>query len=101
MTEPFVRTTDDGVVELVGDLDAHSAPWLEDFLEQRRRAEGSSAPSTLVIDLSKVAFVDSSGLRSLVLARQMSASLVIRGANRAARRLFALTGLETEFEIER
>jgi anti-anti-sigma factor len=63
-------STDSGadatVLVLSGELDIASSPALVQALEDA----GSSIPNRLVIDLTEVTFMDSTGLRALLLARQ-------------------------------
>jgi anti-anti-sigma factor len=53
------------VLALCGELDIASAPGLERALDEF----GASIPRRLVIDLTDVTFMDSTGLRALLLAR--------------------------------
>lgn len=57
---------DTAIVELHGELDLASSPAFSAQLEQTEAA----APSTIVIDLSELAFMDSTGLRSILMARE-------------------------------
>ena len=54
------------IIELVGELDLDGAPRLEEAL---REAEASDAAS-IVVDLSALDFIDSTGLRLLVMAAE-------------------------------
>jgi anti-anti-sigma factor len=62
-------TTEDGlaVVTPRGELDVAATPQLEDALAEAADAPGVQA---IVIDLSQLEFMDSSGLRAIVLADQ-------------------------------
>ena len=54
------------------------------------------------IDVSGVTFIDSSGLRTLVLAQQHlgdERKLVVRGPDATFKRLLGITGLDEVFEI--
>src|SRR4051812_32478602 len=87
------------VVAVEGELDLHSEPLLAervyDVVDQGKRS--------IVLDLSKVDFVDSSGIASLLdMLRSLHAAdgsmaLVIR--DRAIARIFRVTGLHTTFRI--
>jgi|SRR3954447_8677218 anti-sigma B factor antagonist len=87
-----------GVALLVfrGELDLAAAAAM------RRRVE-SVAGTGLVIDLRDVTFIDSSGLRELLRAREnvlaSGARIVLAGAPASVRRLFELTGTATMFEL--
>jgi anti-sigma B factor antagonist len=54
------------IIELVGELDLDGAPRLEEAL---REAEASDAAS-IVVDLGALDFIDSTGLRLLVMAAE-------------------------------
>ncbi len=54
------------VIELIGELDLDGAPRLE---EELRSAEASDATS-IVVDLGQLEFIDSTGLRLLVMAAE-------------------------------
>ncbi len=91
-----VAPTDlDTVVVVRGDLDAVSAPGL------RTRVEPYVA-DTMVLDLSGITFIDSSGVRELLtLRRNVSASggsLAVRALSERARSVMALLGLLPLFE---
>jgi anti-sigma B factor antagonist len=51
------------VIHVVGDLDMQTAPQLDEAMEQAR-----TPGIPLVVDLSRVGFIDTYGLRSLLLA---------------------------------
>lgn len=94
-----VETLPDAVVLAVsGDLDPHTAPELE-----RRLADCLADPATeVVVDLSEVPFVDSSGLRVLLTALQAlgdARRLVLRDPQPAVRRVVDLAGLGEVFDV--
>ena len=60
------REGDAHIIELIGELDLDGAPKLEDEL---RSAEASDA-SSIVVDLGGLEFIDSTGLRLLVMAAE-------------------------------
>jgi anti-anti-sigma factor len=97
-----VKTEDrDGLVHmaLVGELDLSSVPKVQ---EELRRVEADSPP-TLVLDLSKLTFLDSTGLRCIVTAderaREQGRRIVIVRGPDAVQRVFAITRLEDRLEI--
>lgn len=51
-----------GVITVIGELDAAAAPALDEHLRQTAQGEGA-----VLVDLSAVGFLDSSGIRSLLL----------------------------------
>jgi anti-sigma B factor antagonist len=83
------------VVLLVGELDLVYADDVRDALI------GADGPE-VVVDLSGLEFIDSSGLSALITARRRVMAggnrLVLRGAQGAARRVFELTGLDDVLE---
>ncbi len=88
------------VVTVSGEVDAYSAPTLR--LDLRRVVEEDGA-NVLVIDLSAVTFLDSSGLGAIVGAlRRLSergGQLRIVEPRSSARRIFELTRLDTVLEL--
>jgi anti-anti-sigma factor len=80
-------------LQVEGELDLATVPTFDEALA---RAEASTA-SRVVIDLSGVSFIDSTGLRTLLEAHARSQAdgnrLRIAGASDQARRLFSLAGL--------
>jgi anti-anti-sigma factor len=97
-----VRTEDrDGLVHmaLVGELDLSSVAKVQ---EELRRIE-ADAPAKLVVDLSKLTFLDSTGLRCIVTAderaREQGRRIVIVRGPDAVQRVFAITRLEDRLEI--
>ena len=85
-------TTSPSGLHLSGEIDAHSVTVLARHLDP---LPGSS--DDVVIDLSGVGFVDSSGLRVLVEAHQRAEAearrLVLSGSRRPVLRLLEISGL--------
>ncbi|MFD8478273.1 STAS domain-containing protein [Kitasatospora sp. NPDC059673] len=90
--EPFT-------VRLTGEIDLDSAPSLG-----RALATALESHREVVLDLSKVTFMDCAGLGALVRARNQAdrcgAHLVLRGAGRCVVRLLRLTGLHRRLAVE-
>lgn len=86
-------------VRLRGELDMSTAPQLRDEL-QRLSAEG--APQ-VTVDLSGLAFVDSTGLSVLITAlkrfRQQGGDMALRSPTPGTRRVLEITGLTEVFAI--
>jgi anti-sigma B factor antagonist len=84
---------DQNLLVLVGQVDAHTAPQLEEFLDP---LPDGSDPVTL--EMSAVEFIDSSGLRVLIEANQRAEragrTLVLRHPSRAVSRLLEISGLD-------
>jgi anti-anti-sigma factor len=82
---------------LDGDLDSQTAPRLDAAVQR-------SVVDELVIDLTRVGFVDSSGLRVLIAAHashdEEGRRLVLRSPGPAVLRLFEITGLSEHFHLE-
>ena len=87
-------------LRLDGEVDASSAHLVEDALSPAL----DPRCARLVVDLAYVTFMDSSGLRVLVVARNAlddrGAEMVIAGANDQLRRLFEISGLTSVFTLE-
>lgn len=92
------RLGDITVVELSGELDLGSAPYVDPHLEA---AASWPAPFTVVLDLGPVEFVDCFGLSLLVRARRRivdrGGRLLMACAHPPTRKLLALTGLDGVF----
>lgn len=95
-----VRTEQHGAAAVVvptGELNITTAPALEQELE--RAFEGGSDP--VVLDLRELVFIDSSGLRAMLIARQMAdnaeARFALVAGNRALERTFEIAGLRKFF----
>ena len=90
---------DETVVRASGELDVNTAPELR---EQLARLYGQGT-SHIVVDLSNVAFVDSTALSVLVSAlkrlRQADGDLELAAPNASVRRVFEITGLTRLFTI--
>lgn len=79
-------------VEATGELDAASSKELERVL-----TEVLADNQDIAVDLTRVTFIDSSGLRVVTAAARdaeaSGATLVVSGASTAVRRIFEITGL--------
>lgn len=88
------------VVRLTGELDVGSVPCFAEALE-RAHARGAR---TIVLELSELRFIDSSGLHALVAAlkrqRGVGGDVVLHGATPSTRRVLDITGLSTVFTVE-
>lgn len=86
------------VLTLAGELNLATVAVLQERLDHAMRGKAA-----VVVDLSRLRFIDSSGLELLVRAeRQLSGSgvqLVLVRAPRAVHRLFELTSLDAHFEF--
>jgi anti-sigma B factor antagonist len=86
-------------VVLIGELDIAST----DELEKQLAAIEVDSPGTLVLDLRRVEFIDSTGLRALIAADERARSTgrrlaVVRGPDAVAR-LLTVTQLDQRLEL--
>ncbi len=85
---------DEGIasLRLEGELDLASAPRMEDTLA----ALEAGRPPRLVVDLRRLAFIDSTGLRLLIQAdaraRERGGDLVLRPGDASIQKVFEMTG---------
>jgi anti-sigma B factor antagonist len=86
-------------VSLVGELDLSTVGKVQ---EELRRVE-QSQPPTVVLDLSKLTFLDSTGLRCIVTADERARDagrrmVIVRGPD-PVQRVFTITRLEERLEM--
>lgn len=88
------------VVAVRGEIDVATSPALRDELYSTID-QGSRA---LVVDLSRLSFIDSSGLGVLVASlkhmREVDGELILSGLDHPALRVFEITGLTQLFTME-
>lgn len=88
-------------IVLSGELDPATAPQLDAEIE---RILATGAVEQLVLDLAGLTFLDSSGLRVFVTAREavvaQGGELSLRGTSANARRLLDVTGLGEIIDVE-
>jgi anti-anti-sigma factor len=88
-------------IRLEGELDSATVPVLQ---ERLRSALGAKA-TTLVIDLERLSFIDSTGIEALVVAHRITGSdgdgyeVVFRRPTGDVRRTLSLVGLDTVLPI--
>ena len=89
------------VVAVGGELDLSTSPRLRHLLLDLVRVQGKRE---LVLDCTDLTFLDSTAVGVLVtVQRDLAADggrLVVRGASNAARRVFAITGLDRAIVLE-
>ena len=86
------RDGDTHVIELLGELDLDGAPRLE---EELRRVEASDAQA-IIVDLAALEFIDSTGIRLLLMAAdrcRADGRLTILKGPRHVHRVFEITDL--------
>lgn len=88
------------VLSVSGELDAYTAPGLEDQIA-RLMTEGTS---DIVLDLSQTEFLDSSGLRAILTAQrkltEQHGKLTLRAPSEPVTRLLEITGLTDNFATD-
>jgi anti-anti-sigma factor len=96
-----LSTTREGpcaIVSVGGEIDPDTAGELTEAALTAMREIGPS----LVLDLSGVTFMDSTGLKVLLAVKQRAqlagGRLVLTGATRSVRRVVSITGLDDTFE---
>lgn len=92
---------EEAVLTLIGELDFSTAPLLRDIVMALAGAP-SGAPR-VIVDLTELQFVDSTGLGLLVEAlarlREAGGDLRLRSVNGSPKRAVELTGLDKVFDI--
>jgi anti-sigma B factor antagonist len=96
--ETFRVTIVDEGWKVAGDIDAATAPQLTAAFA----ADSGTPRSRIVLDLSEVTFMDSSGLRVLIdlSGREGTDTVVLRNVTRQVARLIEITGLDSVFSVE-
>ncbi len=99
----FETRTRDGLfcVYLYGEIDHHSAVSLREELDRHLLRE---RPRRLVINLSRIEFMDSSGLGLLMgryrLMRELGGTVALSAPNARVMKILRLAGMERFFDIE-
>jgi anti-sigma B factor antagonist len=98
-TRLSIASHEAAVFELVGEIDAHTAPHLASHFDPLP----SEVRDVLVLDMSDVSFMDSSGLRVLIELNQRAGEagvgLTVRSPSRAVARLIEISGLDGVIEV--
>lgn len=84
------------VITLAGELDLTGADAAERAFTELAASDGA----TVVVDMSELSFMDSTGLTVLLLAVRRGHAVRLRRPTRIVRQLIASTGLETLLPIE-
>lgn len=85
-----------GRVVVAGEIDLRTCPELREALTDASAVEGSE----VVIDLTGVTFIDSSGISELLRASNAGHRLTLRHPTASVRRLFELAGLDQIAELD-
>ena len=90
----------DNFLPLEGEIDLHRSPRVERSLASMIKRK----PNHLVVDLSGVTFIDSSGVAVLIRAlqniQQYGGKLTLSGMNDKVRPIFEITRLDQVFVID-
>lgn len=93
------RLEDRAVVHVVGEVDLETASSLAEHALDALR----DVSPHLVLDLSRVTFMDSTGLKALITIKRRSelagGSFAVSGAGRSVRKLLNVTGLDQTFAL--
>lgn len=88
------------VVSVRGEMDLHTSPKVQGAIE---RASESNGVGAVVVDMSGVAFMDSTALSALVRSKdslqERGTSLRLAAPSQAVERIFSVTGFQDYFEI--
>jgi anti-sigma B factor antagonist len=86
------------VIAVRGEVDLHTAPKLQSAIERAAQTNG-----TVVVDMSGVAFMDSTALSALVRSKdtlqEQETSLRLAAPSKAVERIFSVTGFQDYFDI--
>lgn len=89
--------TDKCVLVMTGEFDLVTSEILDRTIE----TTGISPPGLIVLDMSGVTFIDSSGLKPLIRAHARGTVLRVRSASPAVQSVISLTGLGEVLQTER
>jgi anti-anti-sigma factor len=93
------RNSESATLRVSGEIDLTSAPKLDDEIQSLIEQSVKS----LTLDLSSVAFMDSTGLRVLLKASKVlegaGGKVTLREPSEPVRRLLEVSGLEGHFEV--
>src|SRR6476659_2331826 len=96
---PVLRQHRPNVMPLEGDIDLHVSPAVSESLDAMIKKK----PERIVIDLSRVTYIDSSGIAVLILAMQQveayGGKFFLSGLQETLRSIFETSRLERVFQI--
>ena len=100
MNITFKKSGDVEIAEIEGSIDSKTAPELQQSI-----LDGVAGTSKIVLDLTKVGFVSSAGLRVLLMVyRQLKGKdgkIVLVGVSEEIRDVMFMTGFISFFEIDK
>ena len=87
------------VITVHGEVDLHTAPKLRSAIERA----GANGAHAVVVDMSGIAFIDSTGLSTFMRAKDALAerdvTLRLAAPSKAVERIFSVTGFHDYFEV--
>ena len=96
---PKPRKNHPNVLPLEGEIDLHVSPTIAAAFAKRLEKK----PKTLVVDLSRVSYIDSSGLAALIEAMQnvqeYGGKFALAGLQETVRTIFEIARLDQVFQI--
>ena len=99
LATPVLHQDRANVLALEGDIDLHVSPVVTEALTEMIRKE----PKRLVIDLSRVTYIDSAGMASLIIAMQeveaYGGKFFLAGLQETLRLIFETSRLDRTFQI--
>ncbi|MCU9615168.1 STAS domain-containing protein [Caldibacillus lycopersici] len=94
------KTDGNTIMKISGEIDAYTAPKLKETINQLTKEDGKN----VVIDLTDVIYMDSTGLGVLVAAfkkiKTNGGSFILTGLSNRLQRLFTITGLSEIMDIK-
>lgn len=92
----FSVTTSGGiaVISISGSVDAHSTPEFD-----RKLKETISSTKKIVLDVSKMDYIATSGLGALMAARSTGAAVALAGMNDNVKKVFTAMGFINVFKL--
>ena len=95
------RTKDKAhIIEVKGEVDLYSSPMMREYIFKALKQQ---RPQTLIVDLSRVSYTDSSGIATLVeglqLAQEYDSRFKLVGLSPTVLEVFQLVRLERVFDI--
>jgi anti-sigma B factor antagonist len=99
ITRPMPKKDRPNVLPLEGEIDLHVSPEVGESL----RRMVAKKPRTLIVDLAKVTYLDSSGLAVLIEAMQnvqkYSGRFALAGVQESVKQIFDIARLDQVFQI--
>ncbi len=95
LTAEYTLDHDTAIILVVGEIDIVTRA----VLTESARAAVAAGATSIVLDLSEVTFMDSSGISALIDSRT-TAPVMLRKPSEVVERLLAITGLTDIFTVE-